>query len=159
MLDMTTSTIDHTDLTDTIAVRSEQGVRHVDRDETIKAIRAALKRRTGRTWSVRGGRGTGWGWLTICAPPARCTAERQYSGKDDPETGNPIYVSDDNARPDGGGEMTEADCMTLAEVLDLPRRAICSQGVSVADDSSYRIEFIARAEGRAPSRIGSQYWD
>lgn len=42
-----------------------------DRDETITEIRAALKRRSDRAWSVRGGRGTSWGWITVIAPPAR----------------------------------------------------------------------------------------
>ncbi len=41
------------------------------RDETIKQIRQALKNRTGRTWSVTGGRGTSWGWINITAPPRR----------------------------------------------------------------------------------------
>lgn len=42
-----------------------------DRNLTIKALRKALKARTGRSWSVTGGRGTAWGWITIQAPPAR----------------------------------------------------------------------------------------
>lgn len=42
-----------------------------DRNETIDAIRAALKERSDRKWSVRGGTGTAWGWITITAPPAR----------------------------------------------------------------------------------------
>jgi hypothetical protein len=42
-----------------------------DRNETIIRIRKALKARSGKTWSVTGGRGTGWGWITIQAPPAR----------------------------------------------------------------------------------------
>ena len=43
----------------------------MDRNETIKTIRAALRRRSGKLWSVTGGRGTAWGWLTIDAPPAK----------------------------------------------------------------------------------------
>ncbi len=35
----------------------------MDRDEAIKRIRAALKRRSGKLWSVTGGRGTSWGWI------------------------------------------------------------------------------------------------
>jgi hypothetical protein len=46
----------------------------MDRDETIKQIKTALQRRSGKTWSVTGGRGTDWGWITITAPPKRCTA-------------------------------------------------------------------------------------
>lgn len=44
-----------------------------DRNETIKIIRDALKRRSGKPWSVTGGRGTAWGWIRIDAPPARRT--------------------------------------------------------------------------------------
>ena len=44
---------------------------HIDRAEACKRIRAAMKRKTGKTWSVRGGRGTGWGWITVGAPPKR----------------------------------------------------------------------------------------
>lgn len=43
------------------------------RNETIKEIKSALKQRSGKAWSVTGGRGTAWGWITITAPPARCT--------------------------------------------------------------------------------------
>jgi len=43
----------------------------MERDETIARIRAALKRRSGKSWSVRGGRGTAWGWIDIDVPPAR----------------------------------------------------------------------------------------
>jgi len=45
----------------------------ITRDSAIERIRAALKRRSGKLWSVKGGRGTGWGWITIDAPPARQT--------------------------------------------------------------------------------------
>lgn len=44
---------------------------YIDRDEAIKRVRAALKRKTGKTWSVTGGRGTAWGWITVEAPPKR----------------------------------------------------------------------------------------
>lgn len=42
-----------------------------DRNATITEIRKALRTRSGKTWSVKGGRGTAWGWITITAPPAR----------------------------------------------------------------------------------------
>ncbi len=42
-----------------------------ERDETILILRRELRRRSGKAWSVRGGRGTGWGWITVTAPPAR----------------------------------------------------------------------------------------
>lgn len=44
-------------------------VRDNDRDAVIKRIREGLKRRSlyrkGEKWSVTGGRGTAWGWITI----------------------------------------------------------------------------------------------
>jgi len=43
----------------------------MNRAETTKRIKRALKERTGRTWSVTGGRGTGWGWLKITSPKGR----------------------------------------------------------------------------------------
>ena len=44
---------------------------HIDRAEVIKTIRAALRRRSGKNWSVRGDTGTAWGWIDISSPPAR----------------------------------------------------------------------------------------
>src|SRR5690348_3399841 len=101
-----------------------------DRDEAIKTIRAALKRRSGKTWSVRGGTGTAYGWITISAPPARC---------------------DD-------GYMSEADAAELADLLgfDCP---VSQQGVEVPASTNHRQEYIDRAEGHAPSVYGVSYWD
>ena len=55
---------------------------HLDRSEVVKRIKAALKCKTGKTWSVHGGCGTAWGWLTVEAPKSR-----RVSVKD-----NPAYV-------------------------------------------------------------------
>jgi len=41
------------------------------RDEAILRIRRALQLRTGRAWSVTGGKGTAWGWIRITAPDRR----------------------------------------------------------------------------------------
>ncbi len=41
------------------------------RDAVIKELRRLLKDRTGRTWSVTGGRGSSWGWISVSAPPKR----------------------------------------------------------------------------------------
>jgi hypothetical protein len=43
-----------------------------ERNKAIKLIRAALRRRSGKAWSVRGGTGTACGHIYICAPPRRC---------------------------------------------------------------------------------------
>lgn len=41
----------------------------MNRDETIAAIKSALRRRSGHAWSVTGGRGTAYGWITIAPLP------------------------------------------------------------------------------------------
>lgn len=43
------------------------------RNDVIAAIKTALQKRSGKSWSVTGGRGTAYGWIRIDAPPARCT--------------------------------------------------------------------------------------
>ena len=43
----------------------------MDRNEAIRRIREGLKARSGKSWSVTGGRGTAWGWITIDVPPRR----------------------------------------------------------------------------------------
>ena len=43
----------------------------MERDEAIKRIRDALKKRSGKAWSVKHGRGTVSGWIDVDAPPAR----------------------------------------------------------------------------------------
>ncbi|MGV9797328.1 hypothetical protein ACWDTP_04615 [Mycobacterium sp. NPDC003449] len=103
----------------------------MERDEAITAIRAALKQRSDKRWSVRGGRGTSWGWITIIAPPARrgeC------------------------------GEMTNEDCKELGELFGLDHPAHF-QGITVPAGSDYRQEYVARAEGRKPETLGKPYWD
>lgn len=105
-----------------------------DRDEAIKTIRAALKRRSGKTWSVRGGPkgGSDWGWITISSPPKRAA--------------------------DQWGSMTDVEAAELGELLGLGRPSH-HQGVSVAASAAYRQEYIDRAEGRTPSKVGTPYWD
>lgn len=45
----------------------------MDRNEAIDRIRKGLRRRSGKAWTVRGGRGTAWGWIRVEAPPRRRT--------------------------------------------------------------------------------------
>lgn len=100
------------------------------RDETIQTIKTALKARSGKTWSVTGGRGTAWGWITVSAPPAR--------------RGEFGYLSD-------------ADRAELASLLGLD--TVHSQGVSIAASSAYYREYTARALGEQPTEIAQPYWD
>lgn len=102
-----------------------------DRAETIAAIRAALKARSGKTWSVTGGLGTAYGWITIKAPPKRC---------------------------DRWGNMTDADRAELGELLGFGR-PVDRHGESVAASTDHRREYVDRAEGRKPSVVGTPYWD
>jgi hypothetical protein len=101
-----------------------------DRNATIAAIRDALRRRTGRPWSVTGGRGTAWGWIRISSPPARRV---------------------------GYGYLSDEDSATLAAALGLER--VHMQGENIPASYAYRAEYIDRAEGRAPSTFGAPYWD
>lgn len=101
----------------------------MDRAEAIKAIRHGLRKRSGRSWSVVGGRGTAYGWITIDAFPSR-------------------HVD---------GHMTPEDRKELAELLGL--ESVHSQGVSIPASNDYRIEYVDRANGRTPSKIGEPYWD
>lgn len=101
----------------------------MDRNTAIERIRKALKARSGKTWSVRGDRGTAWGWIEISAPPRRLV----------------------------NGSMTEDDRKELAALLGL--ESVQGGGESVAASHDHRIEYVDRAEGREPSVIGKQYWD
>lgn len=100
-----------------------------DRNEAIAIIRAELKRRSGKSWSVTGGRGTVWGWITVTAPPAR---------------------------RDRFGAMSDEDRAELAKLLGVD---VHHQGVSIPAGSDYRREYVDRARGLAPSTVGTPYWD
>lgn len=104
---------------------------YTDRNTAIKAIRKALKERSGKAWSVTGDRGTAWGWINITAPPKR---RQEY------------------------GYMTDEDCAELGQLLGLGKPAH-PQGVSVAAGVDYRREYVARAQGREPEAFGTPYWD
>lgn len=125
------------------------------RDETIKAIRAALKRRSGKPWSVTGGSGTAWGWITIDAPPSRRTwGHRLKAGvtTDRPED----YEEYDTGTV--GGHTSPADRAELGKLLGFDK-PVHMQGVSIAASNDYYNEYTARAEGRAPAKIAEPYWD
>ena len=103
----------------------------MDRNETIKSIRTALKNRSGKMWSVTGGRGTAWGWIRISAPPARLNEF---------------------------GSMTDDDRAELGRLLGLDGPAH-HQGESVAASSAYYREYVQRANGEQPTEIAKPYWD
>ena len=90
----------------------------MNRDEAITRIRKALKNRSAKSWSVTGGRGTDWGWLTIQAPPSRRETACDY--------------------------MTAEDCRELGELLG-HHDATSRQGEDVSPDEY--VEYVRRAEG------------
>lgn len=133
----------------TTATRTE-----ITRAGAIKAIRAALKRRSGKAWSVTGGRGTAWGWLAIASPPARRTWSHRLPDGTADLPGN--YVEYDSGMP--GHNMSPAERRELGALLGLGE-PVHIQGVSIPASRDYWQEYIDRAEGRTPSVIGKQYWD
>ncbi len=112
----------------------------MDRNETIKRIRTALRKRSGKPWSVTGGRGTAWGWLTIDTVPKR----RRFDHEGNENGEYCAYAG------------TE-DRAELAKLLGLD--SVSLQGESIPASSDHYREFIDRAEGRVPSVIGTPYWD
>lgn len=132
---------------------------YMTRDETITAIRTALKRRSGKQWTVRGGRGTAYGWITISSPPARLGCERPHNRDYRTETctvcGEYIRYSSGDAvdycrahecsERCYGRMMTPEDRIELAALLGL--RTVHPQGVSIAASSDYYTEYVARAAG------------
>lgn len=100
-----------------------------ERNQTIVEIRNALRRRSGKPWSVTGGRGTAWGWITITAP---------------------------KARRDECGNVRATDRVELAELLGIDQAHTSHE---VPPQQDFRIEYIDRANGRTPSRVGVPQWD
>jgi len=101
------------------------------RKEAITHLRVALRRRSGRSWSVTGGRGTAWGWLCVRARPAR---------------------------RDHIGHMSQWDRVVLAQLLGFDN-PVGSQGVFIASSDDHYHEYIARANGLQPYKIAEPYWD
>ena len=130
-------------------------VRSMTRNEVISIIKSALQRRSGKPWSVTGGRGTAYGWITIDAPPKRRTlhsvlkpgALTTWSGD---------YAAIDTGQP--GGSMTTGDRIELGKLLGLTG-AVHSQGVNIMPSNDAYQEYIDRAEGRTPTKIAEPYWD
>jgi hypothetical protein len=105
---------------------------HLDRASVILRIRLGLQRRSDKAWSVRGGVGTAYGWITVASPPSRCDG----------------YL----------GTMSDEDRRELADLLGLDE-PVQSQGYAVADSFDHYREAIDRAEGRAPRVVAEPYWD
>jgi len=126
------------------------------RDAIIAAIRNALKTRSGKAWSVTGGRGTAWGWITVESPPARRTQRcRLKAGAvtnwpDDYE----VY---DSGEP--GGSMTRADAADLAGLLGI-EPSQCRQHWSIPSQRDFQRLALCRAmHGHDGGFTASANWD
>lgn len=91
----------------------------LDRNEAIRRIKAALKSRSGKSWSVTGGRGTAWGWIKIDTMPAR----KRFDWDGNPTESEFGYTSKE--------EQSE-----LAALLGVSR--MHPQGIDIPSGSYYR---------------------
>lgn len=127
----------------------------MDRAEAITRIKQGLQRRSGRAWSVTGGRGTAWGWITVDALPSRRTWH-DYLPEGAPDLPRSYVEREESGKP--FGHMSPADRAELGRLLGLD--APCHmQGESIPAGGDYYREYVDRAEGRAPSVVGTPYWD
>jgi len=131
---------------------------YIDRAEAIRRIKAGLESRSGKTWSVTGGKGTAYGWLTIDAPPKRRIYRLHNrpgtTGKDPDDYRNGQYLP--TAEP-GRGYAGPIDRATLAELLG--KEEVHFQGEKVPAGQDFYYEYIDRAEGRTPAKIAERNWD
>ncbi len=96
----------------------------IDRDMAVAGIRAGLRQRSDRAWSVRTGRGTVAIWITNIGPPARLSP---------------------------GRSMSPQDCAALAKLLALDY--VHPQGVMIEPSRANWDEYLIRARGRNPHRV------
>lgn len=101
----------------------------IERNQAIAQIKAALKAR-GMRYSVRGGRGTAWGWIDVDLLPAVCKS------------------LDYDARKQA--------YRALGDAFGL----VNGYGpVSIPASSAHYREYIQRAKGETPAEIAQPYWD
>jgi hypothetical protein len=115
----------------------------LSRNTVIRQIKVALERRSGKPWSVTGGRGPAYGWITIDAPPRRRVWD--FEGTQRVEAGRTGYAS-------------LSDRRDLATLLGL-QGFVHAQGQMIPAGHDYYREFLDRAEGRPPRVHGTPYWD
>lgn len=125
----------------------------LDRNIVIKTIKQNLQSRSGRQWSVTGGRGTAWGWIKIDAPPARCTWSFQLPAGAADRSENYIEVNDGKEF----GHMPPEDRELLKELLGLD--SVHYQGISIPASHGHYQEYLERSAGQQPTKLGQCYWD
>jgi hypothetical protein len=148
------------------------------RDAVCKRIKAALRARSGKDWSVTGGRGTAYGWIAISVPKRRLGCARLHDfdyqtwfcricGRHKNEydgdglslrrtwlIGCDAHVCTDACYPH---YITPEEREELATLLGLDD--VHFQGESIPSSIGHYVEYIDRAEGRPPRTIGRPYWD
>ncbi len=117
----------------------------LSRNAVIARIRAALRTRSGKRWSVSGGRGTAYGWITIDVPPAR----RRWQS-------DGVTPTHSGGHACGHGSRAERE--ELGRLLGLTG-PVHPQGHSVPSGRDFYREYLDRAEGRTPSVLGTRSWD
>jgi len=107
---------------------------YIDTDEAVKRIRTALKHRTGTTWSVTRGKGTGYCWLKVAAPPSRRVGHDRNPAWNcwDMESDEPPYFERPKATGDLVAHTSNADAQILAGIFGKPRHHC--QPMSISPD-------------------------
>ena len=130
--------------------------RYIDRAEAIRRIKAGLESRSGKTWSVTGGKGTSYGWLKVNPPPKRCIYRLcNPEGTDEPADYRTGVWKPTQAA--GRGDAGPDDLAELARLMGL--ESIHHQGLSIPSGNDFYYEHIDRAEGRTPAKIAERNWD
>ncbi|MBU2177536.1 MAG: hypothetical protein KJ556_20790 [Gammaproteobacteria bacterium] len=113
-----------------------------DRTEVTKRIKSTLKKKTGKNWSVTGGRGTAYCWLTVQAPKNRRVAHKRnpdWNGHDSIPacialTGKPPWIDYISDKPDENLYMNDEDRELLGRVFGMAYPAH-HQGLQISPDN------------------------
>lgn len=109
---------------------------YIERKDAVRRIRTALKKKTGKTWSVTGGRGTAWSWLCVQAPKKRRVSHKENPAWDwtDHWTTESPYI--EYVREDGPNYYTsDEDAKELARAFGLiDREKVHFQGLQISPD-------------------------
>ena len=118
---------------------------YINRPDSIARIRAALKAKTGRNWSVSYGRGTASGWMRVQAQP-RDRVCRDDNPAYDWQNPKPEIPASLERKPEPGeiGYYTSlSDCKIIAAAFGL-NRPVHFQGLSISPDE--RGWYLAQVE-------------
>lgn len=108
---------------------------YIDTDESVKRIRAALKRKTGMAWSVRRGKGTAYCWLSVGAPPRRQVAHDRNPAWNcwDMDSNEPPYFERPKVKGDLVTHTSNTDAQILADIFG--KSAHHCQDMSISPDA------------------------